>query len=85
MWPRARKALVAALGAVASLVSLGVLPSPYQEIALAVLAVATAAGVYAIPNTLTRRQETTLRQELADQGAPPAPVREAIIATREKL
>jgi hypothetical protein len=56
MLRQSRKALVAALGALASLVALGVLPSPYQEIAVALVAVATSLGVYSVPNELTRRQ-----------------------------
>lgn len=82
---RTRKALTASLGVVAMLAAAG-LPSPYQEIAQAVLAVATALGVYAVPNALTQRQEVALLT------APPAEgeqarrsVRRAVEAVRGKL
>lgn len=85
MWPKARKALVAAGGALASLVALGVLPSPYQEIAVAVLAALTATGVYAIPNTLTRRQSDAVMTELGRRDVPTGPAAAAIVAAAKKL
>lgn len=60
MLARTRKSLVAVAGALASLAALGILPSPYQEIAVALVAVATAAGVFAVPNALTIAQRVEL-------------------------
>ena len=42
----ARKASVAAVGALASAVAAGVLPSPWQEVGVCVVALATYFGVY---------------------------------------
>lgn len=47
---RYRKAIAAAVGALAEIVALGVLPEQYQSWATTLIAVATAAGVYAVPN-----------------------------------
>jgi len=45
-----RKAIVAALGLAATLVAAGVLDDQAEAIVTGLLAVATAAGVYAVPN-----------------------------------
>lgn len=45
-----KKAIVAFIGAVAELAALGLLPSPYQEVAVAVVAIATAIGVFGVTN-----------------------------------
>ena len=45
-----RKALVAALGMAATLVAAGVLDDQTEAIVTGILAVATAAGVYVVPN-----------------------------------
>jgi hypothetical protein len=47
---RIRKALVAACGLAATLVAAGVLDDTTEAIVTGLLAVATAAGVYAVPN-----------------------------------
>lgn len=47
---RIRKALVAILGLAATLVAAGVLDDNTEAIVTGILAVATAAGVYAVPN-----------------------------------
>jgi hypothetical protein len=45
-----RKLLVAAIGGLAQVAASGTLPDRYQAWAAAVLAIATAAGVYVVPN-----------------------------------
>lgn len=45
-----RKAVVAGVGAVAELLALGVLHGTVQSVAQGVIAVATATGVYTVPN-----------------------------------
>lgn len=47
---RIRKALVAILGLAATLVAAGVLDDNTEAIVTGILAVATAAGVYVVPN-----------------------------------
>ncbi len=47
---RFRKAIVAALGLAATLVSAGVLDDQAEAIVSGLLALATAAGVYSVPN-----------------------------------
>jgi len=46
----ARKAGVAALGAVAAALAAGLLPDPWDKVGAAVVAVGTYLGVYATPN-----------------------------------
>jgi hypothetical protein len=46
-----RKTLVSLAGALASIVALGVLPDPWDTWLPMALAVLTALGVYAVPNT----------------------------------
>lgn len=46
----ARKAGVAVLGVVVMGLSNGVIPEPWDKVAVAVLAVATYFGVYSVPN-----------------------------------
>ena len=51
VWSVARKAGVAALGALAGTLAVGLLPDPWDKVGAAIIAVATYAGVYATPNT----------------------------------
>lgn len=52
---RIRKAIAAALGLAATLVAAGVLDDRAEAIVTGILAVATAYGVYQVPNAPTRR------------------------------
>lgn len=49
-WARARKYLVALMGVAAQLVAMGLVPSPWDARVQILLALLTAAGVYATPN-----------------------------------
>ncbi len=59
---RARKFLVAAVGALAVIVAAGILPEPAKSWAVAALAVATALGVYRVPNAPAPRAIPLRRQ-----------------------
>jgi hypothetical protein len=47
---RSRKWGVALIGVLAQVVALGILPDKYQQIGAALVALAVALGVYAVPN-----------------------------------
>jgi len=59
---RYRKGLVAAAGLLAQAVAAGIIPAPYDKWAAIFLAALTAAGVYAVPNTI--RGPLTAREVL---------------------